>query len=262
MKHSYNINDKILTLLFVCVSVLVLAFIITPLFRLTLFINSKTFSVIEESSVLEAIFNSLSLSFACGLISIAVGVPFAYLLSKNFFKKLNKLIETIADIPISIPHTVAGIALLFIYGREGIVGSLSYKLFDFQITGTRFAIVIAMLFVSLPYMVNASKESFKRIDKELEKTAKMLGASEFNIFKDIYLPLSKSAIYSGFILVWARAISEFGAVVMVAYYPMTAPVKIYNAFNEMNLETSAAIAAYLLLICIGFFLTLRFLIRR
>ncbi|MGC8502866.1 ABC transporter permease subunit [Desulfurella sp.] len=261
MKHNY-LSDKALKVSFLIISFLVIFFIIAPLARLVLFINPKTVSVIEQSSVLEAIFNSLSLSFICGLISIIVGVPFAYLLSKNFFKRFNKFVETISDIPISIPHTVAGIALLFIYGREGIIGSLSYKLFKFQITGTRIAITIAMLFVSLPYMVNAAKESFKSIDKELEKTAKMLGASEFNIFRDIYLPLSKSAIYSGFILVWARAISEFGAVVMLAYYPMTAPVKIYNAFNEMNLETSAAIAAYLLLICIGFFLTLRFLIKR
>jgi molybdate/tungstate transport system permease protein len=261
MKRN-NLSDKTIKFAFVLISVLVLIFIIVPMARLTLFINAKTLSVIEESSVLEAIFNSLSLSFVCGLISIVIGVPFAYLLAKNFFKKLNKFIETVADIPISIPHTVAGIALLFIYGKEGIIGSLSYRLFNFQITGTRVAIVIAMLFVSLPYMVNSAKESFRSIDKELEKTAFMLGAGEFNVFKDVYLPLSKSAIYSGFILVWARAISEFGAVVMLAYYPMTAPVKIYNAFNEMNLETSAAIAAYLLLICIGFFLTLRFLIKR
>lgn len=250
--------DRTIKAFFVIVSLAVIVFIITPIGRLVLFINPDTVGVISKSSVLEAIFNSISLSFVCGVAAIIVGVPFAYLLAKGFFRSFNKLFEVICDIPISIPHTVAGIALLFIYGKEGIIGAISYKFFDFQITGTRVAIVIAMLFVSLPYMVDSVKENFKTIDTELEKTAKTLGAGDFHIFKDIYLPLSKNAIYSGFILVWARAISEFGAVVMLAYYPMTAPIKIYDAFNEMNLSFSAAIAAYLLIICMGFFLTLRF----
>lgn len=255
-------SDKNFSIVFGFISVIVLVFILLPLFRLVLFINPNTAYVITESSVLEAIFNSISLSLLSAAISIVIGVPFAYFLSKNKFGKATKHIETIADIPISIPHTVAGIALLFIYGRQGIIGAFAYSLFNTQLTGTRIAIVIAMLFVSLPYMIDSAKEGFKKIDIELEKTAQTLGANNFMVFKDIYLPLSKSSIFSGFLLVWARSISEFGAVVMLAYYPMTAPVKIYNAFNEFNLSVSAAIAAYLMLVCLGIFVTLRFLVKR
>jgi molybdate/tungstate transport system permease protein len=239
-------------------AILIMIFILVPLLRLIFFINPQTASVIAEKSVIISIWNSISLSFLTAVIAFIFGVPMAFLLSKKKFGKVQTPVETIVDLPLSIPHTVVGIALLFIIGRKEMIGTLFYNIFGFQMTGTRLAIVIAMLFVSLPYTIDSAKEGFKKIDPSLEKVAMTLGAPVSSIFRTIYLPLNKSAILSGFLLTWARAISEFGAVVILAYYPLTAPVKIYQAFNEYNLSTSGAIAAYLLVISLGIFLTFRF----
>ncbi len=237
---------------------MVLFFILLPLIRLVFFLNPSTISVIKDKSVLISLWNSISLSLATAGIALVVGIPTAFLMSKEMFGKFEKIVETLVDLPLAIPHTVVGIALLFIIGRKGIIGSIFYNSFGFKMTGTRLAIVLAMLFVSLPYTVSSAREGFKKVEPSLVKSAMTLGAPMSSIFKDIYLPLSKSAIFSGFMLTWARSISEFGAVVILAYYPMTAPVKIYDAFTQYSLNTSAAIAAYLLLICLAIFLTLRF----
>ncbi len=244
--------------IFFVLAALIMIFILLPLVRLIFFINPKTVSVIAERSVLVSIWNSISLSFLTAIIALVFGVPMAFLLSKKRFGKLESLVETIVDVPLSIPHTVVGIALLFVLGRREIIGAFFYNAFGFQMTGTRLAIVLAMLFVSLPYTIDSAKEGFKKISPSFEKVAATLGASPGSIFRTIHLPLAKSSILSGFLLTWARAISEFGAVVILAYYPLTAPVKIYQAFNEYNLSTSGAIAAYLLIISLGIFLTFRF----
>lgn len=253
-------SDRLTYVFFLIISGVVVIFILLPLIRLLFFLTPQTASVIKDRSVLMSIWNSITLSFMTALISLVFGVPLAFLMAKKRFGRLEKLVETIVDIPLAVPHTVVGIALLFVLGREGIIGAILYNSFGFRITGTRVAIVIAMLFVSLTYTVDSAREGFKKVDPSLEKAAMSLGAPLHSIFRTIYLPLAKSAIMSGFLLTWARAISEFGAVVIIAYYPMTAPVKIYDAFTQYNLSTSGAIAAYLLIICMAIFFTLRFAI--
>ncbi len=257
-----NVRKKtfLMYLLFFIISISALLFIILPLTRLLFFISPQTAHVIKEKNVLMSIFNSISLSFITAIFSFFIGVPLAFMIVKNKFKFLTKYIETIIDMPIAIPHTVVGIALLFVYGKNEMIGALTYHYFNLRITGTRIAIVIAMTFVSFPYMIDSLKEGFKSIDPSLEKAARILGASEFSVFKTIYMPLSKNFIFSGFLLVWARAISEFGAVVMLAYYPLTAPVEIYNAFNEFNIAVSGTIAAYLLIVCLSIFISARFIL--
>ena len=196
------------------------------------------------------------------MFSLLFGVPLAFLMAKKKFSRFESLVETIVDLPLAIPHTVVGIALLFVIGREGVIGSLFYREFGFKITGTSIAIITAMLFVSLPYLIDNAREGFKNIDPDLEKVSTVLGASLFSTFARVNLPLSKQSIASGFLLTWARAISEFGAVVILAYYPMTAPVKIYDAFTQYNLAVSTAIAAVLLVICLSIFLVLRVVIHK
>ncbi len=251
-------SDKILYTVFFSITLVVLTFILLPLIRLVFFLNPNTVSVIKDKSVLISLWNSISLSFITATIAFFLGIPIAFLMANDFFGKFERLVETLVDLPLAIPHTVVGISLLFVIGRRGIVGSIFYDSFGFKITGTRLAIVLAMLFVSLPYTVSSAREGFKKVDATLVKSAMILGAPMHSIFKDLYLPLSKSSIFSGFMLTWARAISEFGAVVILAYYPMTAPVKIYDAFTQYSLNTSGAIAAYLLLVCLAIFLTFRF----
>ncbi len=244
-------------------AVVLVVFVLMPLLRLiTLPSFHLLMNAFKDKSALTSILNSLIYSFLTAVLSLLFGVPLAFLMVKKRFGRFEKLIETIVDLPLAVPHTVAGIALLFIFGRAGIIGRLFYNSLGFKITGTGVAIVIAMMFVSLPYLVDSARNGFKSVDYEFEKASYILGASASYTFFRIYLPLSLQSIETGFLLTWARAISEFGAVVILAYYPMTAPVKIYDAFTQYNLTVSTAIAAVLLIICLTIFLVLRVVINR
>ena len=256
-------REKLTYVSFFILGGILLLFIVLPLGRL-IFAHSPGIILqeLKDKTVLVPIWNSVFLSFVTAFIAIIFGVPLAFLMAKERFGKLEEAVETIVDLPLAVPHTVAGIALLFIFGRQGLLGAFFYNGFGFRITGTRIAVVLAMLFVSLPYIVDSARDGFKKVDISLEKASRSLGASLFSTFRYIYLPLSRDEVLSGFLLTWARAISEFGAVIIVAYYPLTAPVKIYDAFTQYNLAVSSAIAAILLVICLSIFLTVRFLVRR
>ncbi len=256
-------KNRIFYGIFYFFALILIAFVLIPILRLiTLPSFNLLMKAFVDKSAISSIVNSLVYSFVTAVLSLLLGVPLAFLMAKRKFGKLEKFVEAIVDLPLAVPHTVAGIALLFIFGRKGIIGSLFYKGFGFRITGTGIAIIIAMMFVSLPYLVDSSKDGFKSVNYELEKASSVLGASSFYTFLKVYLPLSARSVETGFLLTWARAISEFGAVVILAYYPMTAPVKIYDAFTQYNLAVSTAIAAVLLIICLAIFLLLRTVINR
>lgn len=232
---------------------LLLLFVLLPLLHTMLSQSpSALIEVARDKEVLEAIFNSVSLAILTAILASVLGVPLAYLLARKQFR-FKSVVESIVDLPLAVPHTVAGIALLFVFGRASFIG----QLLNIDLIGTRMAIVLAMLFVSLPYLVNSAREGFEAVDERLEKVARSLGSSPFDTFWRVSFPLAKQSILVGLLLTWARAISEFGAVVIVAYYPMTAPVKIFDAFTTQGLKHSSAIAALLLLVCLGGFILFR-----
>ena len=130
------------------------------------------------------------------------------------------------DLPLAVPHTVAGIALLDGVRPARRAGRAVPALVGLKFWGTLAGIVVAMLFVSAPYTVNAARIGFAVIDPRLEKIARTLGLNPWRTFLRITLPLARKSIMTGVTLTYARSISEFGAVVILVYYPMTAPVKI------------------------------------
>lgn len=237
---------------------LLVLFVLLPLLYTMLSQSPSIMSeTVRDKEVWEAIFNSISLAILTAILASVFGVPLAYLLARKQFQ-FKSVVEAIVDLPLAVPHTVAGISLLFVFGRQGFIG----KYLSLNLMATRAAIVLAMLFVSLPYMVNYAREGFEAIDERLEKVARSLGSSPFDSFLRISLPLAKRSILVGLLLTWARAISEFGAVVIVAYYPMTAPVKIFDAFTTWDLKHSSAIAALFLFVCLGGFILFRLLCYR
>jgi len=260
---QFKTSKIIFYTVFFTAAALVILFILLPLFRLiTLPSFSFILRALSDKSTIISIVNSLIYSFLTATIALLIGVPLAFLMSKGMFGRFEKLVETIIDLPLAVPHTVAGIALLLIIGRRGVIGAFFYNHFGIKFTGTGIAIITAMLFVSMPYLIDSAREGFKDVSPDFEKVSFILGASQFATFWNIFVPLSKKHIESGFLLTWARAISEFGAVVILAYYPMTAPVKIYDAFTQYNLSVSISVAAVLLLICLTIFLLLRWVINR
>ena len=231
---------------------LLILFILLPLIR-TIISPAPQFigKAIADKEVIQAILNSMFLAILSAVIAGIFGVPLAYILArKRFWGK--PIIETIVDIPLAIPHTIVGIALLSVFGENAFCGSILHN-FGLNFVGTRIAIVTAMVFVSLPCMVNSAKDGFETINERLEKVARTLGASPFEVFRRISLPLARRSILTGLSLTWARSISEFGAVVVVAYYPMTAPVKIWELFTTTTLKAAAGASALLLIVCLTIF---------
>jgi len=126
-----------------------------------------------------------------------------------------------------------------------------------SVYGSQWGIVAAMLFVSAPFAVNSARVAFEAIDPRLERAARSLGASPWHAFRRVTLPLGLRGVLTGAVLVYARSISEFGAVVIIAYYPATAPVEIYNLFLQSGLTQSASAAVVLLIVTLATFLVLR-----
>jgi molybdate/tungstate transport system permease protein len=179
-------------------------------------------------------------------------VPLAYLLARKDFQG-KKIIEGIIDLPVIIPHTAAGIALLTVWGRH----SLFSKMTGMELIGTEAAISLGMFFVSVPFLVNATKEGFKLIDERYEKTAVTLGATPWKAFLTVSLPMVKKSVISGSIMMWGRGISEFGAVVILAYHPITAPVLIFERFSNFGLKYALPVTALLIVLSLAIFIIIR-----
>jgi len=193
------------------------------------------------------------------LLALITGIPLAYLLARHRFPG-KRWIEGLIDLPIVIPHTAAGIALLSVFGRQGVAGRLAAGVglsFIDSIPG----IVVGMLFVSLPYLVNTAREAFARVDPEMELVAETLGATRWQAFRYVTLPLAARGILAGALLMWGRGISEFGAVMILAYHPQIVPVLVYERFAGFGLNAARPVAVLLLLVALGIFALLRRLVQ-
>jgi molybdate/tungstate transport system permease protein len=258
MSQSHMTNGRqfrwfhlVITLLGSCV----VLFVVAPLINLILTTSvSQLKEAAVDGQVVDSIKLTLTAAFFATVVSSVAGIPLAYLLARRrFFGR--SVILAVIDLPIIIPHSAAGIALLTVIGRHSLIG----RLFGGGLTGTAVGVSIAMAFVSLPFLVNSARDAFAAVPEKLEKAARTLGASPQRVFFTISLPLAKRGIISGLILMWARGISEFGAVVIIAYHPMTTPVMIFQRFNDFGLAYAQSVAVLLILICVSIFVVLRLL---
>ena len=246
-----------LVLVFSLCGGVLLAFILLPLLRLAASQSAGSLARIAAmADVRQAIALSLEAALITAVLAALLGVPLAYLLARARFRG-RAVVAAIIDLPLAVPHTVAGIALLFVLGRQGIIGAPLAALFGLRFWGTLAGIVAAMLFVSIPYTVNAARIGFEAVDPRLEMTARSLGLGPWQVLRWVSLPLAWRSVMTGLTLSYARAVSEFGAVVILVYHPMTAPVKIYELFLRFGVDDAAGMSVLLLLITLGLFILLR-----
>jgi molybdate/tungstate transport system permease protein len=234
----------------------VVVFILFPLIEMVIQPSLQDLKeTIQDPDVVRSIWLSIYASGLAGIISFIIGTPFAYLLARKiFFGK--KLVESIIDLPIMIPHPVVGIAILGLAGKNHWLGNLMQQV-GIHIMGTVTGIVTVLTFVGLPFYVNTVKTGFETIPVRLENVSRSLGASLTKTFFRVTFPLAWRAMLVGIIMCCARAISEFGAIVIVAYHPMIAPVMIYERFTAYGLKYSQPVAVWLILVCLVLFLLLR-----
>jgi molybdate/tungstate transport system permease protein len=252
-----------LTVTFILLGLLIFLFIVIPLGKMIFASASEAqilWHTILDSEVTGAIGLTLFAALIATLVGFLLGVPLAYLLARHNFAG-KKLVEGLIDVPIVVPHTAAGIALLFVFGQRFFMGQ-AFKTFGITFVDSIAGIIIAMLFVSIPFLIDSAKEGFKKVDVRLEKVARTLGASPWQAFFRISFPLAWRSILAGNIMMWARGISEFGAVIILAYHPMIAPVLVYERFETYGLDYARPIAVLLILVSVLVFIVLRTLAYR
>jgi molybdate/tungstate transport system permease protein len=225
---------------------ILLVFILLPLLRILLGTQlSALREVIRDAEVQTALGVTFYAAARATVLALFTGVPLAFMLARYDFPG-KSWVGGIINLPIVIPHTAAGVALLMVFGQRASVGRLFGSAgigFTDEING----IVVAMLFVSLPFLVNASREAFSGIDLELEQMAALQGATRWQVFRHVTLPLTWRGILAGAVLMWGRGISEFGAVIILAYHPKTIPVLVFERFTGFGLQAALPVAALLIL---------------
>jgi molybdate/tungstate transport system permease protein len=233
----------------------ILLTLLNMIFRQLLLEPGSLVKAALDPYVIRSILLTLYASFLATFVAVVFGTPLAYILARHDFPG-RYIIESVIDLPVIIPHSVAGIALYALLMRRSAVGSAFGRLGIF-FEDSLWGIVAAMLFVSAPFFINAAREGFQGIDPRLERVARTLGASQWSAFYRVTLPLVLRHIFSGAIMAWARGISEFGAVIMIAFYPMIAPTLIYYRFTTQGLKGSQPIAVLLIIVCLTVFVALR-----
>ncbi|MCF8010086.1 MAG: ABC transporter permease [Clostridiales bacterium] len=252
--------DKLYLISVLCGAVIIL-FITYPI--LNSFITTDPailFKTLKDKEVINSIWTSILTATITTLVAFVFGVPFAYFLARKNFKGKG-FVESLVDIPIVIPHTVAGIILLTVFSKQCWLGRFVSSV-GMPVIGTRIGIVVAMLFVSMPLLINAAKDSFLSISPKLENVSRTLGATHLQTFIYITFSIGWKGILTGMILTWARSISEFGAVIILTYHPMIAPTLIFDRFNAFGLEYSKPVSAILIIISLIIFIMLRLLTKR
>jgi molybdate/tungstate transport system permease protein len=241
------LREKSVFIAFSAVAGLILIlFLLGPLVSTLVSSSTEIPGALRDARIVEAVTTSVVCAIAATLLTLVTGVPLAYLLTRKEFRGRG-FVDGLLDLPILIPHNAAGIALLFFLSPRsplgGALGSAGLSFVD-----TSLGVVAAMAFVSAPFMVRNAQEAFKAVDTSLEHVARSLGASQMEAFRYVTLPLSARGILTGCLLTWARAVSEFGAVVVLAYYPKTAPVLLFDVLIGEGLQKAIPITGILLIL--------------
>ncbi len=191
---------------------------------------------------LSPLFLSLKTAGIATSIVFVVGVFVARLLSRRHFPG-KSVIEAVILLPLVLPPTVVGFILLYLFGKNGPIGRVLFRLFQIEIVFTPTAIVLAAIVVSFPLMYQSAVAAFQQYDKKIEDAAYTMGASRWKVFWTISLPLAWPGLIAGFVLAFARALGEFGATLMIAgYIPNvtdTIPLAIYFAVEAGRVDVAA-----------------------
>jgi len=216
-------------------------------------------NMLSQKSTRDALSISLQTSIIAALISCAFGVPLAWLLARSQSRGLSAL-RVICITPMVLPPVVGGIALLTAFGRQGLVGRFLYDWFDVSLPFTRTAVVMAQVFVAMPFLVLAVEASFRQSDKGLEEAARTMGASPSRVFFTVALPAARPAIMAGLALAWARSLGEFGASITFAgSFPgrtQTLPMAVYELVS-VDYRLSLVLSLVLILISVGVLAAMR-----
>jgi molybdate transport system permease protein len=238
-----------------------LAFLVLPLAGLLLRTQWSTLlERLAEPGVLTALRLSLETASIATVACVVLGVPLAWVLARVEFRG-RKLVRALVTVPLVLPPVVGGVALLLVFGRNGVVGSWLDDTFGFSLPFTTTGVVVAEAFVAMPFLVIAVEGALRAADTRFEEAAATLGASRWTTFRRVTLPLVAPGIAAGAVLCWARALGEFGATITFAGnnpgITQTMPLKVYLALETGELQNAVALSLVLLVVSVTILVALR-----
>lgn len=246
---------SLLPTLFLLAPVLALAWRTLP--------SGRWLDTLSDSQVGAALGLSLSTSLVSLAMVVVFGTPVAYLLARHRFPG-RRLLDTAIDLPMVLPPAVAGLALLLLFGRGGLLGP-SLHLLGIDVAFSTSAVILAQAFVAGPFYLRAARAGFESVDPRLECVAATLGESNAMIFWRVTVPLALPSLIGGAAMTWARALGEFGATIMFAgNFPgrtQTMPLAVYMAM-ESDLWVALTLALLLVAFSFGALVLLKAAIRR
>jgi molybdate transport system permease protein len=234
-----------------------------PVFVLVLraIVGGGLVDAIGSPAVLQALVLSFSTTAVSLGLTIALGTPLAFLLARRTFRG-SSIVETIVDLPIVLPPSVAGLALLLLLGRRGVFGE-ALDVVGISIPFTTLAVVVAQTFVAAPFFIRSARAGIAAVDRDIEDAARVDGAAEHEVVRWVTLPLAGAALAAGAVMSWSRALGEFGATIMFAGNvegrTQTLPLVVYGEFGAGDLEASIAAASILVIAAFGVLVSVRVL---
>jgi molybdate transport system permease protein len=208
-------------------------------------------SILTSSEALEALRLSLECSVGATALSLLFGLPIAWLLARTEFPG-KAVVRACALLPMVLPPVVGGVALLWAFGRRGLIGQYLYEWFDITLPFTTKGVIIAETFVAMPFLVITVEAALRSLDTRYEDAAATLGASRWTVMRRVILPSIGPALAAGAALTWARALGEFGATITFAGnfegVTQTMPLAVYE---RLLVEPGTAIALSLVLLTVS-----------
>ncbi len=209
---------------------------------------SEFIHIVTDKLIVHGYMVSIGCAFIAALINTVFGIIIAWVLVRYDFP-LKRIVDGIIELPFALPTAVAGIALTLLYSDQGILGKF-FSHIGIKIAYTRTGIIIAMIFIGIPFVVRAVQPVLEKLDREYEEAAMMLGAGRTRTFFKVILPELAPAALAGFGLAFARGIGEYGSVVFIAgnipYKTQIAPLLIINKLEQFKYADATAIAIVLL----------------
>jgi sulfate transport system permease protein len=206
------------------------------------------FAILSDRRTLDALYISFGTAFLAALVNVVFGTLVAWVLTRYDFPG-RRLIDAMVDLPFALPTAVAGIALAALYAPNGWIGSL---FMPFRIAFTPLGIVVALIFIGLPFVVRTVQPVMEELDREVEEAAATLGANRFQTIWRVILPGLTPAILTGFALAFARGVGEYGSVIFIAgnipYVSEIAPLLIVIRLEEFNYAGATAVATIMLIL--------------
>jgi molybdate transport system permease protein len=239
-------------------------FIAVPILSLVVWtVSEEAWGAMASPVARDALLLSIKTTAATMTILILVGTPAAYVLARGRFVG-NRALNTLVDLPIVLPPSASGIALLLAFGRLGLLGQY-LNAFGITLSFTTVAVVMAEVFVAAPFYVRQAATGFAEVDRATEEAALVDGADRAAAFFRVTVPLAFPALVSGAVTAWARALGEFGATIIFAGnfrgITQTIPLAIYSEFQS-NIDASVALSVLVLGFAFAVIISVRYLTRR